>query len=432
MKRRGKRRSCSVEEHHGWLRLRFRWRGRRCSQSLKLRDTPANRTEATKLAALVGACIEADQDPFTLLDRASRVGAAASGTGPTIAGYFATWVADKVPPIVRKAQARDYRRHISGYVLPRLGAIPLTELNPRDILGLRAELLQRGLSLKYVKNILGGSFKAMLRDARDIDRLLDRDPFIGVRWGRVPVPGPDPFTAEERSRIIGWFARKSFTFHAGGATTGARVRLHPPYHVYVHLLFWTGMRPSEASGLRWGDVDLSAAVVRIVRARHLWEDSATKTGQAIRTVELLPETRRLLDGIEPLRVSPDMPVFTNTRGDPIEPNSFLLPWYRCLRALGIRQRGLYAMKDSYVSAALTAGVNTAWLEAQTGVRYETLRRHYGQYVRTEGADQLAKLARLAPSLAPMSADELEDVDLPGATRCERGDLNPHGVATTGS
>ena len=55
--------------------------------------------------------------------------------------YFDVWIADKVPPIVRKAQARDYRKHVAGYVLPRLGRVTLKDLSPRDILGLRAELL---------------------------------------------------------------------------------------------------------------------------------------------------------------------------------------------------------------------------------------------------------------------------------------------------
>ena len=36
---------------------------------------------------------------------------------------------------------------------------------------------------------------------------------------------------------------------------------------------------------------------------------------------------------------------------------------------------LCATKDTYMSIAMTAGVNTACLEAQTGVRYETLKRH---------------------------------------------------------
>lgn len=146
----------------------------------------------------------------------------------------------------------------------------LSELSPRDILGLRAQLLQRGLSLNYVKNILAGSFKAMIRDAREIDRLVTLDPFVGVRWGKVTVPGPEPFTAEERTKILRWFERKQFGFRG----SGARRRPHPSYYAYVHTLFWTEMRPSEASGLRWGDVDLDQGIVRIVRSRHLWEERA--------------------------------------------------------------------------------------------------------------------------------------------------------------
>jgi hypothetical protein len=55
--------------------------------------------------------------------------------------------------------------------------------------------------------------------------------------------------------------------------------------------------------------------------------------------------------------------------------------------------------DTYISFALTRGVNIPWLEQQTGVRYETMLRHYGQFLRSEGASQLAKLDTLAPDLA---------------------------------
>jgi integrase len=397
---------CTVEVHNGKLRLRFRWRGKRSARLTELADTPENRVQLDKLARLVAATMAAGKDPLALLEP-SRASNRTTPTTLRVGEYFQRWIADKIPPMVRKAQARDYRRHISRYVLPQLGDLPLTDLSPRDILGLRAELQQRGLSLKYVKNILAGSFKAMIRDAREIDRVIVDDPFVGVRWGRVPVPGPEPFAAAERTRIIWWFERKRFGFHPGMAVHGHRVRPHPSYHAYVHTLFWTGMRPSEAAGLRWGDVDLDAGIVRIVRSRHLWEDSAPKTGQAARTVELMPETVRLLRALQPLHVAPEMPVFTNTNGRPIEPNSFRKPWYRGLRTLGIRVRGLYAMKDTYVSTALTAGVDIAWLEAQTGVRYETLKRHYGKWLRGQGPDQLEKLARLVPTLAPENVDDVQ-------------------------
>jgi integrase len=128
------------------------------------------------------------------------------------------------------------------------------------------------------------------------------------------------------------------------------VRFHPAFHAFVHLLFWTGMRPSEAAGLRWNDVDLERGVAQIVRSRHLYEDSAPKTRRAQRTVELLPETVRVLSEIQPLRAAPETPVFLNTNGKQIEPRSFLTThWYACLRALRIRVRGIYSCKDSYIS-----------------------------------------------------------------------------------
>ena len=40
-------------------------------------------------------------------------------------------------------------------------------------------------------------------------------------------------------------------------------------------------------------------------------------------MELFPQAVRLLKLIQPLRLAPEMPVFTNTLGQPIEPNSLL-------------------------------------------------------------------------------------------------------------
>jgi hypothetical protein len=46
---------------------------------------------------------------------------------------------------------------------------------------------------------------------------------------------------------------------------------------------------------------------------------------------LFPETVELVRSILPLRVKPDQPVFTTTRGDPIEPKSFSEHWYDAQR-----------------------------------------------------------------------------------------------------
>jgi len=386
---------CTVEEHNRHLRIRFRYLGRRYSRSTNLLDTAENRGKAEKLARLIAATIAAGRDPLPLL--APKKETKPSHTGPTVREYYATWVADKVPPLVRKAQERDYRRHLEGYVLPRIGDLPIAAVAARDILGLRSSLLQRGLrdkplKLKTAKNILVGSLRAMLRDARVVDHLLDRDPFDGVRWPRLPVPGPDSFTADERARIEAWFAKKVTRFRVMAEGQVGGHRMHPSFATFVHLLFWTGMRPSEAIALTWGDVDLEGGFLRITRSRYAGEYSAPKTGAAARSVQLLPETVRQLKTIHPLHVAPTDPVFINTEGKPIHLTTFAQwHWNPCLRALGIRSRGIYSCKDSYVSLAMTRGVNISWLVGQTGVSYPTMLRHYGTFLRSEGPDQLAKL-----------------------------------------
>jgi hypothetical protein len=82
----------------------------------------------------------------------------------------------------------------------------------------------------------------------------------------------------------------------------------------------------------------------------------------------------------------------------IEPNSVLPHWYACQRALGVRVRGLYSTKDTFVTTSLNAGVKIAWLEQQTGVSYGTLRRHYGKWMPTDGDAELQRFASLDPTL----------------------------------
>src|SRR5262245_12891454 len=152
------------------------------------------------------------------------------------------------------------------------------------------------------------------------------------------------------------------------------------------------MRPSEASGLQWGDVDLCSGRFHVQRSRHLYEYGAPKTASAERWVELFPETVRLLRELQPLHVAPEQPVFTTTTGTPIEPKTFSAHWYDCLRALGIRQRGLYCTKDTFVTTALQLNANIAWLEAHTGVAYATLRKHYGRWLPSGDETEVRRFA----------------------------------------
>jgi integrase len=454
---------CSIDVNGKALRLRWYFHGRRFSKTVsKWRPDVTGWAKAREAKQHIDKYLAAGKDPRLLLKMPADPTKLETPTASiSVREYYESWIEDKRPPKVRPAQARDYRRHIEGYVLPHLGNVPIPTLLPRDLTSLQDVLLnqpisaygltrlqmgrretiaqrkteiakakkrRRGgkyvveeadadgvprLSTKYVRNIIVGSFRAMLRDAAGIDRiplqlsLSELCSGLKSGWGHEDEhePDPDPFTPEERDAILEWFRTKTFgrlgrPSQALGALPPKRV--HPPFHVYVHTLFWTGMRPSEAAGLRWTDMDLDQRQGRVRGSRHSYFRSRrTKTKAARRTVQFTSETTVLLESIMPLHVEPDTPVFTNVDGEPIEPKAFSTHWYNGLRALGIRTRGLYCTKDTFCSLAVTRGVNPSWLEQQTGVAWATLKKHYAKYVPDEGRNEF-ELMTGGRSLAGLS------------------------------
>jgi integrase len=366
--------------------LRLRWRtpdGTRKSFGTALRDTPHHRDRLAPLVGTVGMLVRAGKDPPpTLRDFfTTRAPVRTEPTGPTLAEYVQTvFLPYHQPPRVRKAQARDYRRHLA-MVCRHIGAVRMNMLAPQDIRTVQAVLLEEGKSTKYVKNILSGSLRAVIPMALE-DRVLTASPFPArMQWPKWRPPEPDPFVPGERDRICEWFAGRRYTL---------RRQHHPPFAAYVQTLFWTGLRPSEASGLEVQDFDAAGGRLHVRQSRHLYEVDEPKTRSAQRWLELHPETVRVIRAAVPLHVEPTRPLFTTTDGRPIEPKTFSEHWYRCLRALGIRVRGLYCTKNTFVTTALQAGVRIAWLEAQTGVSYATLRKHYGKWITPEGTSEWAR------------------------------------------
>jgi integrase len=336
---------------------------------------------------------------------------------------------------VRKAQTRDYR-HLSIYVMPILGQTPLAALRPGDIRGLQAELLARQhartgepLSVKTVNNIISGSLRAMIRDAVE-DVVVTHDVFPRLKWPERELPEPDPFDVDEVRRILAWFAAHRFGFSRLPGSRDIRRLPHPPFHAYVHALFMTGLRPSEASGLQWRDLDLDRALLYVRRSYHLSAYGSPKTRTAKRTVELLQETVRMIRGIQPLHVSPETPVFTTTLGGPIEPKSFSPHWYDCLRALGLRVLGLYCTKDTYVTMALRTVGDPRWVEKQTGVALATLKAHYEKSMPDPSRTQLRRLegafgsAELCPPERPAGTNPQFVSEIAGA-KVRGGGLEPH-------
>src|SRR5207249_154545 len=149
-----------------------------------------------------------------------------------------TWLPRKVPPLVRAWCRRDYLKHLKNHILPAFGDLPLAEVTPAALETFRAELLGKSLKLKTVRNIMDGTFRALIRDARVVDKLVSGNPFDALKWQKQPKQKPDPFNESERDALLDYFRTRRALFFP-----------------FVLTAFWTGARPSELIALRWGDVD---------------------------------------------------------------------------------------------------------------------------------------------------------------------------------
>jgi integrase len=343
--------------------------------------------------------------PTATAKHASSLAPVAGSSGPTIATFFPDWIAT-TEGSVRPALTRDRRRHFATYIAPDpIADLSLASLRPMDVQLFQGRLRQRvstrtgrPLSEKTVVCVIGSTLRALVRDATVQDLVL-RDPFVGLTWKTWKIPPADPFTPEEWDRIATWFAGRTFQRKLVW-------RQHPAFHGYVFFLRWHGARPSEAAALTWDNIDLRQGIAYIEASYHYRAVCDPKTRAARRSIELHPEMLTLFRELRPLRPAPGQIVFPNMDGRHIRNATFWDIWTRCLQDCRIRHRGIYALKDTFVTHTLIAAEETgeverltAWLVRQTGVRLDTLKQHYARWWPRDPAAIRATYALLDPAVS---------------------------------
>ena len=399
--------SCKVKRNrHGYLALRVFWRGMRSWEGTGLPDTPENRRLVEAQATIINAEMKAGAfDYLRHFPKGNRAPAIAPNedsvqvTPLTVGDYFRIWIERKKPPIIRPGLARDYREHFGRYILPRFESATWAEITPATLDDFRSSLItERNLSVKSCRNIIDATFRACWRDACEIDGLPEvqgKNPFAALRWRRQSGARPDPFTEDERDKIIEYFEKRI-----------------PFYHPLAYTLFFTGMRPSEALALRWRDIDFNRREISISKSRYMGHESATKTAGSEREIRLLPgvaqELRTLFDR-RPARLDDDGSdhIFVNENGKPLDfytwrgkisgrttkagtktPHGV---WYRALRGAAVRPRGPYHTRHTFISVGLSNGANIKWLAEYCGTSIAMIEKHYGKYIRSDVDEQLARI-----------------------------------------
>jgi integrase len=279
---------------------------------------------------------------------------------PTVKEFYDTWIEKKIEPLVRRAQVRDYKQHFSAYILPKFKDVRLLALGTGDLTAFRVELLNRGLKLKTVRNIIDSSFRALYRDARaELEALGSRNPFADIQWPRTQRERPDPFTPQERDRIIAHWAENDFF-----------------YFPWLFTLFHTGMRPSEASALTWANVDLEQRTLTILKSRYAGTDSLPKTSGSARVIEFSEEVAKVLK-ILPSKELGLSYVFLNKFGQPMNAKKWSEHnWAEPLKELGIRHRKFYATRHTFITEMIKRGENPLAVAQHCGTSLAMIQADY--------------------------------------------------------
>lgn len=369
--------ACKVKvNRHGYLAFRLYWDSRESWEGTAWRDTPKNRIKAEADALRISEQMKAGTfDYLKWFPEGNRAdefrpkkAEPVKAKPLTLRQFYAEWIEKKKPPFVRIGLQRNYQQEFK-VILPFMGDLELNHVTDETLESFRFYLVnERGLSLKTARNIMDGSLRAMFRDA---GRKVDRNPFHDLPtnwWPRRPQREPDPYTEDERDTILAYYREN---------------RPHWAY-AFVYFRFWTGTRPSEATALKWSNIDLVSGKASVVLSRHLGQENAPKTGASRRTLSVLPNVVELLKSIHPLRVEPNSYVFTDGQGNPIDQSEFARGFQAVLRVLNMRARPFYNTRHTFISVALTEGTNQKWIAEQTGTSIAMIQEHYGKYIRDDG------------------------------------------------
>jgi integrase len=282
----------------------------------------------------------------------------------TLNTFLDTWLVG-----VQNANQRtrsDYRRILATYIRPALGSVRLDQLSTTAIRSALADLSARGLSprtVRYAHSVLRLALNSAVED-----RLLIVNPAVAKRM----LP---PMNRREQAVLSRADVRRLLE-----ATKDTRLG------VLWNLLVYTGMRPGEALGLQWSDLDLSAKILRVRRALvpqkkdatgRSWRLEDTKTDKSRRAIPLLPITVEVLSrhrdaqGAERLVGGEAYRdhgfVFATPAGEALREDVLYKSHYLpALRAAGVPTVTLYALRHTAATLLLEAGVPMKVVQERLG------------------------------------------------------------------
>ena len=312
----------------------------------------------------------------------------------TFGEFLETWIRDHISTRVRPTTLDGYRWR-SKSIIQTLGHHRLRDLEPHHIQAYHRSKLDEGLSLATILK-----HHILMRSALTTAvrwKLIENNAAELVDPPRVEPKEMRALTEEEANHLL---------------DTCKGTRWYP----LLHILIWTGLRRSEALGLRWQDEDLDAANLSITSVLHQLGDgtfiqSRPKTPRSRRQVALLPSSglvlraRREVQEAEAsqlgLEITRDSLVFSHPDGRPIRPDSVTQAFRRIAGKAGLGGVRLHDLRHTHATLLMKLNVNPKVVSERLG--HSSTRLTMDIYSHVLPGLQASAIAGLEGALAPKVA-----------------------------
>ena len=355
----------------------------------------------------------------------------------TLKGYAERWLSAATTEL-KPRTVQSYAQLLNLHILPVLGDFKLSEITRPRVKTLLAAKRSSGLSKNTVR-LIRATLSTVLAEALD-DELVKANPTSSVSRRRGQKPNSTVAERQHAIRPLGDEELARF-LEAAKHDRPERRRHAVHYGSENYALFLTlartGVRPGEAFGLNWEDIDFSKREILIERtlssSGHV---RTTKTGRS-RRVDMSLELARALAALYKYREEQTLKngwseipqyVFINDRGRALDESRVRKQFARIMRQARISGHKLYDLRHTFATSLISRGIPITYVAAQLGhAKPTTTLQWYAHWLPRSDKSFVDALdsQSLAPNLAPKPehADSKSEkpLEMLGATRRIRTD-----------
>src|ERR1700682_2823834 len=301
------------------------------------------------------------------LDRVNGAAMLPPKSGVTLEVFVKEWHTS-VAVNLKASTTRTAESHLRAHIIPKLGSLPLTEINTKTVQTFVAYLATGGRSKKTVENVLL-TLSSILRTARAWEYACGNLSLTDITMPREGVKKEQRcFTDAEVGKIL---------------STAPE-----PFGTILAVTAVLGLRIGEGLALRVSDIDFARKILRVRQS----VDAATRNVQAVKSQASSADVpmptqleARLRAHLRKHDGNTDL-LFVNRRGRPLSANKLReKQLHPLLVKLGIPHGGFHAARHGATSALLADGATPAVVQKQ--LRHSDARITLGIYGHVIGTQQ---------------------------------------------